>query len=389
MMRKILRTEFLVMNLPNSKSVEARKLEQLLGYDMLSTSYKLFWFQSIFKEVIEQNQIISFERIVYRMIASAWYPLVHYNLNFGKMDQLGKLIQYIKNTYNFDHTTKETELLKFLESQKDQKIKKSIIDFCKYVPYRLLTPFYTDDLKGLKDGVKNKIIENKSNLTEDGLYKILSSEKKIIINPKWFEYINHNQSIILGWINYKLIYYLQKKNPNVPAIPFKLHPAEQRDLGKAQKYWKAILNKVDIYDLYIEKKFTKENFKQHGVMSIDHFIPWSFVLHDELWNLIPTFARVNSSKSNKLPNLEKHLEGFCHIQYIGLKTAISGKIELKLLEDYLTIDPNLNLKQMIKDGVILNEEKFKNTIKKSIEPIYQIAYNQGYETINNIGTSSL
>lgn len=35
---------------------------------------------------------------------------------------------------------------------------------------------------------------------------------------------------------------------------------------------------------------------------IDHFISWSFVMNDELWNLIPMDSSLNSSKSNRLPH---------------------------------------------------------------------------------------
>ncbi|MDU1032741.1 HNH endonuclease domain-containing protein [Clostridium sp.] len=27
---------------------------------------------------------------------------------------------------------------------------------------------------------------------------------------------------------------------------------------------------------------------------MDHFIPWSFAFHDQMWNLVPTFNNINS-----------------------------------------------------------------------------------------------
>ncbi|MDY5576621.1 MAG: HNH endonuclease domain-containing protein [Lachnospiraceae bacterium] len=35
-------------------------------------------------------------------------------------------------------------------------------------------------------------------------------------------------------------------------------------------------------------------------ISIDHFVPWSYVAHDEMWNLNPTTKSINSSKRNNL-----------------------------------------------------------------------------------------
>ncbi len=61
--------------LPKSEKVEARKLEQLLSYENLVASYKIYWFLGIYKEILEGNKEITFKRIVCRMIANAWYPL--------------------------------------------------------------------------------------------------------------------------------------------------------------------------------------------------------------------------------------------------------------------------------------------------------------------------
>ena len=50
---------------------------------------------------------------------------------------------------------------------------------------------------------------------------------------------------------------------------------------------------------------------------IDHFVPWSFVVHNQLWNLIPTSAPVNSSKSDKLPSAV-YFDSFVSAQHTAL-----------------------------------------------------------------------
>lgn len=37
-------------------------------------------------------------------------------------------------------------------------------------------------------------------------------------------------------------------------------------------------------------------------LSLDHYLPWSFVAHDRPWNLVPVSPRVNSAKSDSLPD---------------------------------------------------------------------------------------
>ncbi|MBK5968358.1 MULTISPECIES: HNH endonuclease domain-containing protein [Thiorhodovibrio] len=51
-----------------------------------------------------------------------------------------------------------------------------------------------------------------------------------------------------------------------------------------------------------------------------HHLPWSFVVHDQLWNLIPVPPSVNSAKSNRLPAAD-YLEPFTRLQHQALQIA--------------------------------------------------------------------
>lgn len=365
--------------LPHNEEVDVRTFERILDLNNMTTSYKLYWFLGIFKEIINGNQEIDFRRIVSRMVACSWYSLVEYHLNFGAVDKLNELVLYIYNEYDIETDINENTLLDFLEHVNDDKMERKYKDFYKYVPFRLLQPFFSDKLVGMKDYLKNKVTEDLSNQDPDVLYRIDSKAEKIYINQKWFNYIYQNQNIINGWLNYKLIYYLQKKNPNVPAIPFKLSAPGQRDLTNAKQFWENIVKIANIRDIYINKSFTEENFYQYGELSIDHFIPWSFVRHDELWNLVPTFKNVNSSKSNRLPILNRYLNLFCDVQYEAFNTARVQKTNRKFLEDYLTINKKLNFKDINKPEYKIPKPVFVDSLKSTINPLFQIAYNQGYE----------
>lgn len=372
--------------LPNSERVEVRKLEQLLSYENLVASYKIYWFLGIYKEILEGNKEMTFKRIVCRMIANAWYPLLQYHLSFGFFDNLNDVVLYASRKYDFDSTVKEKEIIDRLENDEDKELNTKIKNFYKMVPYRLIAPFFTTELRGLKDSKKNRLIEDLSNERDGVLYKIVNKngERRVIINDEWFNYIVNNQAIIKGWINYKLIYFLQKKNPNVPAIPLKIEPPYTRDLGNAKKLWDQIIKEnIGIKDIYTKQEFTTENINKYGVISIDHFIPWSFVLHDEMWNLIPTFKNINSSKSNNLVPMDKYFNDFCDMQYIAFNTLISLR-KNKILEEYLNTCKTLNISSLIGKGESIGREAFYKSLKNSIYPLYQIAYNQGYE-VRDVG----
>lgn len=366
----------LMSYLPLEEKLDIRLLENI--FNSMTNSYKLYWFNSIFEEIIKGKSTMSFKKIVNGMIATSWYPLMAYNLNFGVQDQLENIVIEVNNTYIKNKEIKKSQLYNYLEETENKQLEKSILALARYVPYRLLTPFYEKELKRLKDGEKNKVIENLASNDDDVLYKISSKTQEIYINEKWFNYIYKNQNIIRGWLNYKIIEFLQLRNPNVPSIINKLAPPENRELTLGKKYWKEIISGIDICDIYSGLEFTKANYKDNGVLSIDHFIPWSYIGHDRLWNLIPTFDNINSSKNDKLPMLSEYMDKYCEIQFSAInyirKTPKSGQF----LEEYLDIDKMLDIRAICSVKGDLNKDKFKEDLLKVIKPIYQMAYNQGF-----------
>ena len=60
-----------------------------------------------------------------------------------------------------------------------------------------------------------------------------------------------------------------------------------------------------------------ENWK-----NVDHFVPWSFVANDELWNLIPMESSLNSSKSNYLPDWNKFFYLFADNQFLMYENVL-------------------------------------------------------------------
>ncbi len=62
--------------------------------------------------------------------------------------------------------------------------------------------------------------------------------------------------------------------------------------------------------------WTSSKTSQSKKAAVDHFIPWSFVMNDELWNLMPMDSSLNSSKSNKLPKWSPFFPRFAENQYL-------------------------------------------------------------------------
>lgn len=120
--------------------------------------------------------------------------------------------------------------------------------------------------------------------------------------------------------------------------------------------------------IYSGKDLTESEF------SLDHFLPWSFIGLDDLWNLIPTLKGTNSSKSNKLPN--SYINDFIRFQFESLIFVNKNLPEIfeKFFEPYalsLSISKELIAKE--------RAESFSEAYKAVLDPLFLLARNQGFQ----------
>jgi hypothetical protein len=356
------------MNLPYHNQLKIEKFEKMLDIKNIHNSYKILWLNAIIEKIETGRLSISFSEIVYSMLIKSFDLVSVYHLKYGGTDILPNIIKSYpsKNISDFEKSISTHDL--HLITQK----------VTVFVPYRLLSSFYYEKLINIPDSQKNNIIAKLSNADKLSFYSISSKEKTITVNPFWASYIMDNITIIRKWIDYNLIIFLQRRNPSSPNIPFKVNPIKNRNLAKAKNLWnKAIqVNPALSFDIYINSSFTEESVSLLGPLSIDHFLPWSFVSHDLLWNLLPTHKNINSIKSNQLPK-EKYIESFINQQYNFIST-ISMFCRQSDIEDYVSLNDSLRLDNFSFDYDIFRSTMFDNTLS-----LYKIAKNQGYNIWDN------
>lgn len=137
-------------------------------------------------------------------------------------------------------------------------------------------------------------------------------KKEVYFQQDWIKMIQDHTVNILGWIQYEKVKWLQNNNPEVPGLVYKLTPTEEKvqKLKKVRDLWQDIMEVQEIRDVFTGQPVKKKKY------DIDHFIPWSFVMNDELWNLMPMDASLNSSKSNRLPKWNPFFQNFAQNQYL-------------------------------------------------------------------------
>lgn len=377
------------MQLPYSEELNIGYLSRL--FDNTTNCYKFFWFQAILLKLDGTHSRFTFDELINEMIADAWYMVTEYYLRLGPLgitDNLEEVVKYIHEYYGFMSSEKREKILEFLQTSEDKRLNKYKSDLTLNVPYRLQVPFY-DEIT-IESSVWNG---SKQNLTDEinrqrrlmySFVMISGLGTMIEVDAIWADYLSKHKEILKGWTQLKLIQYLQNKNPSVPGIADKIEAPVARDIDRVRKYWKLIIQ-IDpsLKDIYGEVALVDEN------ISVDHFVPWQYVAHDELWNLHPTTRSINSSKINSLPSWTIYFKALGELEYRAYELRNQNELvehEFKKIAPYHLNNQEIR-NQLYADG--LEKPSFIGRLEHVIRPVYESAQTLGfkewiYDGCNNI-----
>ena len=108
------------------------------------------------------------------------------------------------------------DLDRILIHNQDSYYKEVFDTLDRYVKYRFLSSYMTEELRGLKDDKKNEKIRDllekdfKSEKTYPYHFKNENGVEYLIINPSFDEYISSNFAVIYDWWKWNFANYLQK-----------------------------------------------------------------------------------------------------------------------------------------------------------------------------------
>lgn len=329
-------------------------------FNNTTATYKFYWFVAMLDIVVKERKTrISFWEIIAGMVSESWFPIHYFKLSFGKSDSLFEQSMEIQEKFRISIESDKEKTKKYLLDNLGDT-KKYLRVFSINVPYRFLSPW-------IKFTYQNDVVEKSQKFENQCLYAICGDE--IIINDIWVEYLTENYAILRDFAFWNLTEFIQKRNPNVPDVSSKLIKPIQRDsLTNQHKFWNAYIETVgSINCIYTGKQIFAKQY------DLDHFVPWSFVSHNFLWNLIPADSSINSSKSNNLPPLDIYLEPFARLQQNALKILYTKNPNNAILEDYLMVYDSIS------DLVNLPESDFYNVFRKTFSPMVQIAENMGFK----------
>src|ERR1043166_726366 len=342
-------------------------------FNNTTNSYKFLWFLAILS-LIQKRQAnpLEMDDVFTEMATIAWHPVCLFHLSLGRQDTFQALVSEIQATSRLPPKASSKEVREFVQGASTAKRKLKY--FKRHVPTRFLMPWFASRLSRITDNQRDRLIPRlaaeSQSTSSPSLYWLENDSIKI--NGFWWVFLVKNMGVIQGFAEYQFTKNLQARNPNVPGVVSKIHAPTDRQLSGARQFWhfvrvgfeRACKSKM-FRDIYSDREL-------NATFTIDHFLPWSFVTHDLLWNLAPVETTTNSKKGDVLPDLRLYLPRLAKLHFAALMVAQKRP---KLLEDY-TDCFKLDTSALL----ALGEKGLLTKYTEVMVPQTQIAINQGFRS---------
>jgi hypothetical protein len=356
--------------LPGSDEISVSTLARV--FDDTTNSYKYLFFlallDAIQRQVFDPSRRIPIDELTIDMLVLAWYPHVYFRLSFGKQDKIVRELEGL---------TPDVVAAKFNPWDKAvirEAVKASIgvpKELARFVPFRLIRPFLpevTEKACG-KDHLVNQLVRDLAHeyFPSSRVPYRITQENELELHPAWCQYFKENFAVVLDWARWNYMVYMQKANPLVPSLASKLFPPAERDsLAKQAKFWRAVAKHHAIRCIYSGAELDVER------APLDHFIPWSFVVHDEMWNLLPVSVAANSAKRDRLP-ARSYLEQFIDAQFSALQVG------RKVVAPAMVSDVENAYKHALKLDSLDDKARFSEGYRQVLENHLMLAEVNGFE----------
>ena len=355
-----------------------------------SYCYKFYWLEAIVQLISANRTEATYDEIINKMIANAWFPVQEYHIHLSGIygdgevkDNLEKAVSRLYELTQLPSNANEIQIMnKLAEFSDDKELHSYKKELTKNVPYKALSGFANKGSEKINlESSAGRMIAYYNKLSGSELLLPYtfgddkSLKKVVTFNDGWIQMIQDNMVSILGWIKYEKVKWLQNNNPEVPGIVYKLAQDDEkaRKLDNVRKLWDAILEIRPVKNVFMDGDINRESY------AVDHFIPRNFVMNDELWNLMPMDPIQNMKKNKKLPVWEDYFGQFANNQFMMYEMIFEKPGLLKLyMQCY---KDNLHsiwaIQELYRQGNSPTE--FINILEKNMQPVYDSARRQGYE----------
>ena len=342
-------------------------------FNNTTNSYKLLWFLAILQMLRRRPaQAYPLSDILTEMVVTAWHPVCLFRLSLGRQDKLQDAVIQIQVQSKLAPAEDPAAVRQFVGTSPNAQAR--LAGFSRYVPTRFLTPWFADKLRGEMDNKRERLIPDLALVSQKtpGATPYWFDADSIRLNESWTTFLVDNMAIVQAFAEHHLALYLQARNPNVPGVVNKLRAPTRRQLSTARQFWHSV--RIDLAKAGHPERF-QDIYSQQPLgdsFAVDHFLPWSFVVHDLIWNLSPVAPSTNSSKNDGLPALHIYLPRLVKLHFEAINVA---RKRPQHLEDYTECF------QMDTEGLLaLGVDGLTAKYQAVMAPQAQIAINQGFQS---------
>lgn len=242
------------------------------------SSYKYGFLKSIIDNLynVDENLTLTFDQLFSKFGEIYWNLILKYELR--------------------QQSRKETYL--------EQIIKNSVVKYNlpSGVPYESLsTDMMIDISHQIKMKCKTNVVGALYGDTKGLFYSFDKRREWLQISPQMYEFICKHKVTIEKLNYYEWARFLESVNEE-SVVNHLLSKIDESAKRNNLSYYRDILfQEFENKCFYCGKKVTKEH------VDVDHFIPWSFIKDDNIWNFVLACPECNRRKSDKLAD-KKYLD---------------------------------------------------------------------------------
>ncbi|QTC41494.1 HNH endonuclease [Bacillus sp. V3] len=271
-----------------------------------SATYKYALIKALIENLyqVNDNFELAYDQLAYSFTKIYWNLIVHHNLTQHNRGMNARVVSIIQEE-QWKHSIPPEMVFDKLQDSLQLKLVKKIKTTMKINVFGAL---YGD--------------------TSEKFYGFNHKTERLRLNPPVHTFMLNYQRLIVHLTNYHMAAMIEELN-DVPSINYLLGKVESiAKRSSLQSFEKILLSHFESICFYCGKALTGKKRETH----VDHFIPWSFVQSDHVWNLVLSCKKCNSSKSDKLPDrefLDRIIQRNEELNVSGLEFKV-----LKLMENY-------------------------------------------------------
>lgn len=347
-----------------------RTSELAAAFRSTSSSYKYYWFLALLENLPNLDGPIPVTRIIRSMVVLAWFSVAQYRLSLGQTDRLQLCVLALQSHAGLAGVTAPKGLEAALDAWPE--LPRWSEELARFVPGRFIGAWFAEtarrrpyDRRGARDVAEAS--NDAWGTPAEAPYRLFDSDgvQMLEVSPAWQRWLTDNLGLARSHAQLHLCRYLQARNPGIPGIIDKMEPPGRRLLAGPRRWWLELIAQGGMFatDLYTGAPLGPE-------FDLDHFLPWTFVAHDEPWNLAPTSAAVNRSKGDRIPDIDVYLPRLAHLHADIIVACELPPAMARSYSDFLRLD-------IAGDRASIRDE-ITGRYRDRLAPLAQIAAGQGF-----------